>query len=100
MIDVSAGLVDEIRLNNDFNASACMNCGVCTATCPMGLEVLPRRLFHEVLLGRRDKVVGQTEAIFSCLLCGMCEQSCPASVPITENIRSLRHYINRTVFGL
>ena len=100
MIEVSSVLVDDIRRTNEFNASACMNCGVCTATCPMGLEVLPRRLFHEVLLGMGDRLVNQTEAIYSCLLCGMCEQSCPAGVPITENIRSLRHYINNTVFGL
>lgn len=100
MIVASAELLDDITRDGDFNAYACMNCGVCTATCPMGLTVLPRRLFHETILGMRERLVEETEAIYSCLLCGMCERNCPASVPITENVRALRHYINRTVFGL
>ena len=33
-----------------------MNCGVCTATCPLGIDLLPRRLFRYVLLGLEDRV--------------------------------------------
>jgi len=40
-----AGLVDEVRQDASFNASACMNCGICTAICPMGLDHLPREIF-------------------------------------------------------
>ena len=43
MTIVQPGLVDEVRQDASFNASACMNCGVCTAICPMGLDHLPRR---------------------------------------------------------
>lgn len=98
---LSSELLDEVRgSNRAFDASACMSCGVCTATCPMGIDVLPRLLFREVVLGMEDRVLEQTEAIYSCLLCGQCEESCPAGVHITENVRALRHHINRTVFGL
>lgn len=93
-------LADEVRRIGQFDALACMNCGVCTAVCPMGIDVLPRRLFHQVLLGREDELAAETEAVFSCLLCKMCEVRCPAGVHITDNVRTLRGYINHTAFGL
>ena len=97
---VNPRLVEEVGGSEEFNASACMNCGVCTAVCPMGIEVLPRKLFRHVLLGMEDQVLEETESIYSCLLCKMCEVNCPAGVHIAENVRTLRHHINRTVFGL
>ncbi len=97
---VNAGLAAEVGGHEGFNASACMNCGVCTAVCPMGIEVLPRKLFRHVLLGMEEQVVNETESIYSCLLCKMCEVNCPAGVHIAENVRSLRHHINRKFFRL
>jgi len=97
---VSPSLAAEVRASSDFDASACLNCGTCTATCPMGLDPLPRRLFRYVLLGLEDKIRESAETVFSCLLCRMCEANCPAEVPIAENVRSLRRYLNRAAFGL
>lgn len=100
MATVSPNFVNEIKQSEHFNASACMNCGVCSAVCPMGIELLPRKLFRYVLLGIEDKVLDNQEAIYSCLLCKMCEANCPAQVHIAENVRSLRYYINKKVFKL
>lgn len=97
---VNPNFIDEIKATETFNASACMNCGFCTAICPMGLELLPRRLFRYVVLGVEEKVRENQELIFSCLMCKMCEQNCPAGVKIAENVRTLRGYINRNVFEL
>jgi len=97
---VEPGLASRVGAHEEFNASACMNCGVCTAVCPMGIEALPRMLFRYVLLGMEDQVLEQIESVYSCLLCRMCEVNCPAGVHIAENVRSLRHHINRTMFGL
>jgi heterodisulfide reductase subunit C2 len=97
---VNPKLAEEVGGDAEFNASACMNCGVCTAVCPMGIEVLPRRLFRHVMLGMEEQVLEETESIYSCLLCKMCEVNCPAGVHIAENVRSLRRHINRTAFGL
>jgi heterodisulfide reductase subunit C2 len=83
-----------------FDAAACMNCGVCTAICPVGTELLPRRLFHLVLLGATETLRAEVETVYSCLLCKLCEDNCPAGVHITENLRVLRNYCNRTVFGI
>jgi heterodisulfide reductase subunit C len=86
-------LASELARSHDFDAGACMNCGVCSAVCPVGIDLLPRRLFRQVLLGLEEKLREQTETIYSCLLCGLCEESCPAGVHITENVRALRHYL-------
>ncbi len=94
-VALNPGLAEEIRVNGEFNPVACMNCGICTAACPMGIELLPRRLFRYVALGLEDRVLAEEETVFSCLLCRACEESCPAGVHITENVRSLRHYLNR-----
>jgi heterodisulfide reductase subunit C len=98
MTTLQPGLVDEVRQDAFFDASACMNCGVCTAICPMGLDHLPRQIFRYVLLGMKDEVLGHQATVFSCLLCKLCEVNCPASVHITENVRALRHYFDRNVF--
>lgn len=100
MAKVNARLIDEVARSDRFNASACLQCGVCNALCPMGTELLPRKLFRYVLIGLEDKVVENSETIFSCLLCGMCEASCPCEVHITENVRQLRSYINRNIYGI
>jgi len=88
------------ELTVEFNATACMNCGVCSAVCPLGMELLPRKLFRYVLLGLGEKVLSNIETIYSCLLCKLCEANCPANVHIAENVRSLRNVINKKVFNI
>ena len=100
MARVNSTFIDEIKTTESFNANACMNCGVCTAICPMGLDLLPRQLFRYVVIGVEEKILENQETIFSCLLCKMCEQNCPANVKIVENIRTLRGFINRKVYRL
>jgi len=100
MAKVNPGFVEEVRRSDTFNASACMNCGVCSAVCVMGVDLLPRKLFRYVLLGLKDKVLENKETVYSCLLCKQCEANCPARVHIAENIRSLRYFMNKKVFGL
>lgn len=91
---------DRLHLPEEFDARLCMNCGTCTALCPLGLEILPRHLFRYALLGNREKVFGSAEPVFSCLLCRLCEANCPAGVHIAENVRALRTVLNREVHGL
>lgn len=98
---VRPDLLDTVRaLSPGFDAFACLNCGVCSALCPLGIEHLPRELFRYVVLGMKEELLQQQETVFSCLLCKMCEVSCPAGVHITENVRTLRHYFDRQAFGL
>jgi len=98
MLKVDPELIKKIP--EKFDAVACMNCGECTALCPVEIGLLPRRLFRYVLLGLGSKIVDSIPEIYSCLLCRMCEVNCPADVPIVENVRLLRKYINKKVYKL
>lgn len=100
MAQVNPDFVDEVKRSDKFNAASCMNCGVCSAVCPVGIDLLPRRLFRYVLLGLKERVLENKDTIFSCLLCKQCEVNCPAKVHIAENVRSLRYYMNKKVFRL
>jgi len=100
MTRVSPELAARMKKAEGFDANACFHCGTCTALCPLGYEILPRKLFHDAMLGLEDRVRANIPQIFSCLLCRMCEANCPSGVHITDNIRTLRSLINRQVFGL
>ncbi len=96
MPKVSSKLASAVKCSETFNADACMHCGIC----PMGIEMLPRKLFRYVQVGLEDKVRENIATIYSCLLCGMCAENCPAEVNIADNVRFLRKYINENEFNL
>jgi heterodisulfide reductase subunit C len=100
MTSVNGRLLATLRTSGEFNAGPCMNCGVCTALCPLGIDLLPRRLFRYALLGLEDRIAESIPALYSCLLCRLCEVSCPADVPVAENVRLLRRYVNEKIFKL
>ena len=100
MVKVYSELAAKLKESEEFNAEACFHCGTCTALCPLGYEIVPRKLFREVMLGLEDKVIESIPDIYSCLLCRMCEEYCPADVHIAENIRYLRKLINKEEFQL
>lgn len=90
---LSPDLASGLSRLGEFDAASCMNCGVCTATCPLGIDVLPRRVMRQAVLGLGDQLRAESEAVFSCLLCRACEENCPAGVHITENVRLLRRWL-------
>jgi heterodisulfide reductase subunit C2 len=89
----SPGLAEELARLGGFDAQLCMNCGICTATCPLGIDVLPRRVMRYAVLGLGERVRAESEAVFSCLLCRACEENCPAGVHIAGNVRLLRRWL-------
>ncbi len=88
-----AALGDKLRALGAFDAETCMSCGICTATCPLGIDVLPRQLLRHAALGLEQRIRDEQEVVFSCLLCRACEQSCPAGVHIAQDIRLLRRWL-------
>ncbi len=100
MAKVNPAFIEKIKTSDDFDATACMNCGVCSAVCPMEIPLLPRKLFRYVLLGLEDKVLENKQVIYQCLLCKMCEANCTADVHIAENVRFLRNYVSKEIYKL
>jgi len=66
-----------------FRESACLRCGRCVDTCPVGL--MPTQLARLSARGRFDEAdrLGVTE----CIECGLCSYRCPADLPLTQLIR-------------
>jgi heterodisulfide reductase subunit C2 len=88
-------LLPRIKELGEFDATACMNCGTCTAVCPMGLASLPREIFRYAVLGMEERLRETIPAVFACLRCRMCQANCPSQVKIAENVRTLRVFLNR-----
>ncbi|MCU0727330.1 MAG: 4Fe-4S dicluster domain-containing protein [Planctomycetes bacterium] len=84
------------------NNGGCINCGTCTAVCPLPKEnvMLPRHILRLMHLGQREELIARADAIFSCLLCRLCEETCPAGVSIPECVRYLRGFMNRHLHHL
>ncbi|MBI3967560.1 MAG: (Fe-S)-binding protein, partial [Chloroflexi bacterium] len=90
-------LVDDV-LNEEIvritrgAASACFQCGACTATCPWGLVagagLSVRTLMRRAQLGL-DSANG---ALWLCTTCAACEEHCPRGVPISSVMVSLREH--------
>jgi heterodisulfide reductase subunit C len=97
---IDRGFAEAVASSPRFDARQCMNCGVCSAVCPMEFPLLPRRIFRYAVLGLKDDVLAHSDVIFQCLLCGMCELNCTADVHIVDNVRFLRRYIVGEVFGI
>ncbi|MFC1936792.1 (Fe-S)-binding protein [Chloroflexota bacterium] len=75
----------------DGAASACFQCGVCTATCPWGLvkdeSISIRELVRQAQIGLTD---GDSD-LWLCTTCAQCEIYCPRGVNIATVIRGLRY---------
>ncbi|MFZ2447229.1 MAG: (Fe-S)-binding protein [Syntrophobacteraceae bacterium] len=70
----------------------CMECGVCTGSCPIS-RVLPtfspRQMIKRALMDR-DETVLQGRELWACLTCARCSSRCPVQIDFPEFARSYR----------
>lgn len=69
----------------------CMQCGTCTAVCPLSeyMERSPRALHARLLAGDYDEVLHSRD-IWVCTSCYACTVACPKQFPVTESIYALK----------
>jgi len=69
----------------------CIQCGTCSATCPVSLYMdrTPRQIIGLVRAGFRDEVL-RSRSIWICTSCYACTVECPARVPITDVMFALK----------
>ena len=76
----------------ETKAFYCLECGVCTGSCPVS-RVLPsfspRMMVTEALLGLEAEVLKDSNP-WQCLTCGRCSHRCPSKVDYQGFIRSVR----------
>ena len=71
--------------------SMCMQCGVCSGSCPLGdseMDHGPRKIFMMVRAGMKDEVLGST-SLFNCTSCYSCVVRCPREVPVQYILQGL-----------
>jgi len=69
---------------------SCIQCGVCTGTCPMAgeMEYPPRKIIAMIRAGMREEVLS-SNSMWHCLSCYMCYERCPRGVKPTEIAHAL-----------
>lgn len=78
-----------IRVNRAF---LCLDCGKCTAVCPIAwrdASFSPRGLVEAARLAH-GRVLLDDDRLWECLTCGRCIQVCPSGVSFLEFIRDVR----------
>ncbi len=77
---------------NATDARLCVECGKCTASCPVSRRNpdFSPRLTVEMALENLESEVETSPAIWECLTCGICEERCPYNVRFSDFIKDTR----------
>jgi nitrate reductase gamma subunit len=90
---VDRNLYPELQRYGATDISACFNCGICTAICPLSVDgaSFPRRMSRYAQLGMRDKLLSSPE-LWSCYGCSECTDSCPTQADPASFMAAARRY--------
>jgi ferredoxin len=91
---VNPDLVIDLKRFGVEDASACFNCGNCTAVCELSTEStpFPRKVIRYLQLGLTDRLAQSPEP-WLCYYCGDCTQTCPRQANPGEVMMGLRRYL-------
>ncbi|UCF78282.1 MAG: (Fe-S)-binding protein [Candidatus Eiseniibacteriota bacterium] len=79
----------EVKETKAYN---CVECGICTASCPVSRvnpDFSPRLMVEKLLLGSGMEIFSDRE-LWSCLTCRTCSVRCPSQVDYNEFTRAAR----------
>ncbi len=78
------------NVNGGDKLSMCMQCGVCSGSCPIGaqMDYGPRKLFMMIRAGMKEEVLS-SNTIWNCTSCYRCVVRCPREVPVTYILQDL-----------
>jgi ferredoxin/nitrate reductase gamma subunit len=90
---VNPDLLYEIKQFGSVGLEKCINCGNCTAICPLSTseEGFPRRTIRQAQLGMKDELLGSKE-IWLCYNCGECSETCPQQAEPANLMAAARCY--------
>lgn len=85
---------NEIKKYGVMDPDKCMQCGLCTAVCPLATseESFPRKLIRYAQLGMKEKILASPEP-WLCYYCGECSDFCPRGTEPGEIMMGLRRYL-------
>jgi heterodisulfide reductase subunit C len=88
---VDAGFVQKLAEISGQNVYQCMQCGTCTACCPMqdGMQIAPRRVMHLAQMGLSE-LVQDANTPWLCASCHACQARCPRCVDLPKVMEAVR----------
>ncbi|TXT21199.1 MAG: heterodisulfide reductase subunit C [bacterium] len=79
----------------------CMQCGLCSGSCPThfhdGWDHAPHEIFMLIRAGKRDEVL-QSQGMWMCTSCYNCYVRCPRKVPVTHVMHDHRRPSPPSIF--
>ncbi len=78
------------NVNGGDKMALCMQCGVCSGSCPIGVQMDygPRKLFQMIRAGMKEDVM-TSNTLWNCTSCYRCVVRCPRGVPVTYILQDL-----------
>ncbi len=91
---VDLTLYDEVAQFGARDMETCMQCGNCSASCPLsiGNDPFPRTIYRYLQLGLRDKL-RSSPVPWLCYYCGECNQDCPRGAEPAETMMAARRWL-------
>ncbi|MBW2609647.1 MAG: 4Fe-4S dicluster domain-containing protein [Deltaproteobacteria bacterium] len=93
-VKVDPNLMKDLEAFGLKDANKCMQCGNCTAVCPLSEQdnTFPRRLIKYAQMGLTDKILKSPEP-WLCYYCGDCSDTCPRGAEPGETMMAMRRYL-------
>lgn len=96
MIDnsVDPKLYNEVEKFGAMDMEICMQCGACSASCPLseGANPFPRKIYRYLQLGLKDKLL-KSSVPWLCYYCGECNKECPRGAEPAETMMATRRWL-------
>ena len=93
-VRVNPDLRREVAGFGGGDIDACMNCGNCTAECPLSRDdtVFPRKVIRYLQVGLEDRLRASPEP-WLCYYCGECSATCPREAEPGETMMAARRWL-------
>jgi len=92
--NVDSQLHKEVAKFGAKDMEICMQCGICSASCPLssGNDTFPRKIYRYLQLGLRDKLLS-SPVPWLCYYCGDCNIDCPRGAEPAETMMATRRWL-------
>lgn len=90
--EADPGLMEELERRTGTNVARCLQCGKCTAGCPMNFlyDISVNQVMRLAREGDR-KALLSSRSVWLCASCHTCTARCPAGIEPSAIMETLRH---------
>jgi heterodisulfide reductase subunit C len=83
--------LEKINELSGENVHQCMQCGTCSAVCPMGesMDLTPRQVMHMLQFGLTDELIAEAAGA-ACASCHTCTVRCARGIDLAKVFEALR----------